>query len=57
MIRCDMLYIGRWTSVSWMPRRSFPLWYDEVVHLINPRVVGLTPNGLNLLELRRVEIR
>jgi oligopeptide transport system substrate-binding protein len=34
-----------------------PLWYDEVVHLINPRVVGLTPNGLNLLELRRVEIR
>jgi peptide/nickel transport system substrate-binding protein len=34
-----------------------PLWYDEVVHLINPRVVGLTPNGLNLLELRRVDIR
>jgi oligopeptide transport system substrate-binding protein len=34
-----------------------PLWYDEVVHLINPRVVGLKPNGLNLLELRRVEIR
>lgn len=34
-----------------------PLWYDEVVHLINPRVAGLTPNGLNLLELRRVEIR
>jgi oligopeptide transport system substrate-binding protein len=34
-----------------------PLWYDEVVHLINPRVRGLEPNGLNLLELRRVEIR
>ena len=34
-----------------------PLWYDEVVHLINPRVVGLKPNGLNLLELRRVDIR
>jgi oligopeptide transport system substrate-binding protein len=34
-----------------------PLWYDEVVHLINPRVAGLTPNGLNLLELRRVDIR
>ena len=33
-----------------------PLWYDEVVHLINPRVKGLEPNGLNLLELRRVEI-
>ncbi|WP_431209824.1 ABC transporter substrate-binding protein [Puia sp. P3] len=31
-----------------------PLWYDEVVHLINPRVVGLEPNALNLLELRRV---
>ena len=34
-----------------------PLWYDEVVHLINPRVRGLVPNGLNLLELRRVNIR
>jgi hypothetical protein len=32
-----------------------PLWYDEVVHLINPRVRGLQPNGLNLLELRRVD--
>jgi oligopeptide transport system substrate-binding protein len=34
-----------------------PLWYDEVVHLINPRVLGLVPNGLNLLELRRVDIK
>jgi peptide/nickel transport system substrate-binding protein len=33
-----------------------PLWYDEVVHLINPRVTGLQPNGLNLLELRRVDV-
>lgn len=33
-----------------------PLWYDEVVHLINPWVRGLEPNGLNLLELRRVDI-
>lgn len=31
-----------------------PLWYDEVVHLINPRVHGFAPNALNLLELRRV---
>ena len=33
-----------------------PLWYDVVVHLINPRVHGLVPNGLNMLELRRVRI-
>ena len=33
-----------------------PIWYDEVVHLVNPRVKGFTPNALNLLELRRVEI-
>ena len=33
-----------------------PLWYDEVVHLINPRVHGLEANALNLLELRRVDI-
>jgi peptide/nickel transport system substrate-binding protein len=31
-----------------------PLWYDEVVHLVNPRVSGLEANALNLLELRRV---
>jgi peptide/nickel transport system substrate-binding protein len=30
-----------------------PLWYDEVIHLVNPRVRGFVPNGLNLLELRR----
>jgi oligopeptide transport system substrate-binding protein len=33
-----------------------PLWYDEVIHLVNPRVKGLEPNSLNLLELRRVQI-
>ena len=33
-----------------------PLWYDEVVHLVNPRVKGLEANALNLLELRHVRI-
>ncbi len=33
-----------------------PLWYDEVIHLLNPRVKGLEPNALNLLELRRADI-
>jgi len=33
-----------------------PVWYDEVVHLINPWVRGLTPNALNLLELRKVDV-
>jgi peptide/nickel transport system substrate-binding protein len=33
-----------------------PVWYDVSVHLIQPRVRGLAPNGLNLLELRRVDI-
>lgn len=31
-----------------------PLWYDEVIHLVQPEVTGFQPNGLNLLELRRV---
>jgi oligopeptide transport system substrate-binding protein len=31
-----------------------PLWYDEALRLVQPSVTGLTPNGLNLLELRRV---
>ncbi len=33
-----------------------PLWYDEVIRMINPRVSNLQPNALNLLELRRVRI-
>jgi peptide/nickel transport system substrate-binding protein len=33
-----------------------PLWYDVVVHLVQPGVSGLQPNALNLLELRRVQI-
>lgn len=34
-----------------------PLFYDEVIHLINNNVVGFTSNALNLLELRRTDIR
>lgn len=30
-----------------------PLWYDEVIHLVNKNVEGFIPNALNLLELRR----
>ncbi|HEY4148667.1 MAG TPA: ABC transporter substrate-binding protein [Chitinophagaceae bacterium] len=33
-----------------------PLWYDEVFRLVNPRVKHFTANGLNLLELRHVEL-
>jgi len=32
-----------------------PLWYDEVIHLVNPWIKNFDPNGLNLLELRRVK--
>jgi ABC-type oligopeptide transport system substrate-binding subunit len=33
-----------------------PLWYDKVVHLVQPNVHGFPANALNLLELRRVRI-
>jgi peptide/nickel transport system substrate-binding protein len=33
-----------------------PLWYDEVIRLVGNRVSGFRPNGLNLLELRRVKL-
>jgi peptide/nickel transport system substrate-binding protein len=33
-----------------------PLWYDKVVHLVQPEVKNFVPNALNLLELRRVRI-
>jgi peptide/nickel transport system substrate-binding protein len=31
-----------------------PLWYDKVIHLVQPNIKGFEANGLNLLELRRV---
>jgi len=34
-----------------------PLWYDVVVHLVQPGVQGFMPNALNLLELRRVRVK
>jgi oligopeptide transport system substrate-binding protein len=33
-----------------------PLWYDEVIRLVNPKVKNFKANGLNMLELRRVTI-
>ena len=33
-----------------------PLWYDEVFRLVNPRIQGFRPNGLNLLELRTTSL-
>jgi len=33
-----------------------PLWYDVVVHLVQPNVKSFPANALNLLELRRVQM-
>ncbi|HVX49255.1 MAG TPA: ABC transporter substrate-binding protein [Chitinophagaceae bacterium] len=34
-----------------------PVWYDEALHLVNTNIVNMHANALNLLELRRVDIR
>ncbi|MBG9377579.1 ABC transporter substrate-binding protein [Panacibacter sp. DH6] len=34
-----------------------PLFYDEVIHLVNKEVVGFPANALNLLELRRTQVK
>jgi ABC-type transport system substrate-binding protein len=34
-----------------------PLWYDMVIHLVQPTVTGFRPNALNLLELRHTQIK
>ncbi|WP_207510807.1 ABC transporter substrate-binding protein [Longitalea luteola] len=34
-----------------------PLWYDEVIRLVHPHVKGFHANGLNLLELRRTNLK
>lgn len=33
-----------------------PLWYDMVIWMVQPYVKNFVPNGLNLLELRRVKL-
>ncbi|MEP7253110.1 MAG: ABC transporter substrate-binding protein [Ginsengibacter sp.] len=33
-----------------------PLWYDMVIHLVQPYVKNFPPNSLNLLELRHVSL-
>lgn len=33
-----------------------PMWYDMVIHLVQPRVKNFYANALNLLELRRVKV-
>lgn len=34
-----------------------PLWYDMVIHLVQPNVQGFKPNALNWLELRSVKLK
>ena len=34
-----------------------PLWYDMALHLVHTNIVNFNPTGLNLLELRRVDIK
>lgn len=34
-----------------------PIWYDEVIHLVQPYVSGFKPNALNLLELRYAKVK
>jgi len=34
-----------------------PLWYDEVIRLVSPKVQHFDANGLNLLELRRTDFK
>ncbi|HEY8389038.1 MAG TPA: ABC transporter substrate-binding protein [Parasegetibacter sp.] len=34
-----------------------PLWYDEVLRLVQPDIEGFQPNPLNILELRRTRVK
>ncbi len=34
-----------------------PVFYDEVIHMVNTNITGMQPNALNLLELRRVDVK
>ena len=32
-----------------------PLWYDMALHLVHNNISGFYPNGLNMLELRKLK--
>ncbi len=34
-----------------------PIFYDEVIHLVQPGITGFYPTSLNMLELRRVDMK
>jgi ABC-type transport system substrate-binding protein len=34
-----------------------PLWYDMAIHLVHTNIINFEPTGLNLLELRKVDIK
>ncbi|MDN3656240.1 ABC transporter substrate-binding protein [Ferruginibacter paludis] len=34
-----------------------PLWYDMAIHLVHTNIINFEPTGLNLLELRRTDIK
>jgi oligopeptide transport system substrate-binding protein len=34
-----------------------PLWYDMAIHLVHTNIINFNPTSLNLLELRRVDIK
>lgn len=53
----DSIRIGLYRKMDQMVINDapvVPLWYDEVIRLVSPRIKNFHPNGLNLLELRRV---
>ena len=33
-----------------------PIWYDEVIHLVQPGITGFYPTSMNMLELRTTDI-
>lgn len=55
----DSVRIGLYRQMDRMVMQDapvIPLWYDQVLRLVQPRVRNFVPNTLNLLELRRVYI-
>jgi oligopeptide transport system substrate-binding protein len=34
---------------------TVPLWYDMVIHLVQPNIANFKPNALNILELRKAK--
>lgn len=49
------IYYRKMDSIIIEEAPIVPLWYDQVIHLVQKNIKGFIPTAMNMLELRRVQ--